>query len=104
MLLLFRGTGYLQGRRCCCRRTGAPICATGLSWLHAVALSLVVVGIEILGLGEAVLEEGRGAGALEAAQLALTGLSRVRGEGGGAVRVVDAQVVFVPVASVLGQP
>ena len=74
-----------------------------LSWLRLVG-GFLVIGIEFVGLGEAVVEEGRGAGPLEAAQAPLAGLAGVGGEAGGAGGVIDAQVVFVPVAAVLAQP
>jgi hypothetical protein len=51
-----------------------------------------------------VLEEGRGAGSFMATQPSLAGFAGVRGEGRGACRVVDSQMVLVPVASVFAQP
>lgn len=51
--------------------------------------------------GEAMLEEGRGAGSLCATQASLSRITGVGREGSSACRVVDAQVVLVPVAAVL---
>jgi hypothetical protein len=63
--------------------------------------TFLVLGVKLLGLGEAVLEEGRGAGPLEATEASLARFTGVGRKGGGACRVVDAQVVLVPVAAVL---
>lgn len=57
-----------------------------------------------MGLGKAGLEERRGTGALLATQSSLAGLAGICRKRGGAVGVVEAQVVFVPVAPVLGEP
>lgn len=45
------------------------------------------------------LEEGGRAGAFEATEAAGTCLSRVGGEGRGAGRIVEVEVVLVPVAA-----
>ena len=65
---------------------------------------LVLLCFEFFGLGETVLEEGRGAGPFNASQASLAGVAGVGREAGGAVRVIDAQVVLIPVAAVLAQP
>lgn len=50
------------------------------------------------------LEQSRCAGAFEAAQSPVACFARVRGEGRCARRVVDSQMVFVPVAAMFTQP
>ena len=66
--------------------------------------ALLPFGAELSGLGEAVLEESRGAGPLGATEASLVGVAGTGREGCGAGRVVDAQVVLVPVTAVLAQP
>jgi hypothetical protein len=51
-----------------------------------------------------VLKEGRGAGSFMATQPSLEGFAGVRRESCSARRVVDSQMVLVPVASVFAQP
>jgi hypothetical protein len=51
-----------------------------------------------------VLEEGRGTGSFKAAQPSLAGLAWIGREGRRTRRVVDSEVVLVPVASVFGKP
>jgi hypothetical protein len=67
-------------------------------------LPLLLLGVELLGLGKAMLEEGRGAGPFNASQASLAGVAGVGREAGGAARVINAQVVLIPVAAVLAQP
>jgi hypothetical protein len=50
------------------------------------------------------LEEGRGTGAFEATQPSLARLAWIRREGRSARRVVDSEVVLIPVAPVFAQP
>lgn len=50
------------------------------------------------------LEEGRGARSFEAAESSLASLARIRGKSADSGRVVDAQVVLVPVAAMFVQP
>jgi hypothetical protein len=70
-----------------------------------VSLSVHVgVGIKLAWLGEAGVEEGRGAGPFQATEAAAACIAGVFGEGGSAVRVVEAQVVAIPVAAVFGEP
>ena len=65
---------------------------------------LVLLCFEFFGLGETVLEEGRGTGSFKAAQSSLAGLAWIGREGRRTRRVVDSEVVLVPVASVFGEP
>jgi hypothetical protein len=66
--------------------------------------AFLVFGVELFGLREAVLEGRRGAGSLLPTQPPLARLARVGRKGRTARGVVDAQVVPVPVASMLTQP
>ena len=80
-------------------RTGLAIPGTFI-----LLFLFLLFDVELLGLGKAVLEEGRGAGPFNASQASLAGVAGVGREAGGAVRVIDAQVVLIPVAAVLAQP
>ena len=96
LVLLLRASRNLQARRLgpLCRRLA---CLT--------ILGLLVLCVNVFRLREAVLEEGRGAGAFEACQTSIARAAAVGGgEGGGAGRVVDVQVVLVPVAAMGPQP
>ena len=108
ILLLRRCARYRQRwGRAGARRGGSTsltIPNTFLLLLLLLLLLLFLLDIELLGLGKAVLEEGRGAGPFNASQTSLAGVAGIGREAGGAVRVIDAQMVLVPVAAVLAQP
>ena len=82
--------------------------STGLSLAIPSAflplIFLLFFGVELLGLGKAVLEKCGGAGPFNASQASLAGVAGIGREAGGAVRVINAQVVLIPVAAVLAQP
>jgi hypothetical protein len=103
VLLLRRCARYGQRWGRAGARSGG---STGLAVLSTFLLFplLLLLGVELLGLGKAVLEESRGAGPFNASQASLAGVAGIGREASGAARVIDAQVVLIPVAAVLAQP
>lgn len=98
IILLRRSTRDLNCGRC--PRLGVYRSALAIG----LPILLFLLG-DFLWLREAMLEKGGGAGPLEAGQATLFRLSGVRGgEGRGAGRVVDVEVVFVPIAPIRLQP
>ena len=107
VLLLRRCARYGQRwGRAGARRGGSTSLAIPSTFLFLLLLLLLLflLDVELLWLGKAVLEEGRGAGPFNASQASLAGVAGIGREAGGAVRVIDAQVVLIPVAAVLAQP
>ena len=105
VLLLRRCARYGQRwGRAGARRGGSTSLAIPSTFLLLLLLFLFLLDVELLWLGKAVLEEGRGAGPFNASQASLAGVAGIGREAGGAVRVIDAQVVLIPVAAVLAQP
>ena len=106
VLLLLRCARYGQRwGRAGARRGGSTSLAVSSTFLLLLLfLFLFLLDVELLWLGKAVLEEGRGAGPFNASQASLAGVAGIGREAGGAVRVIDAQVVLIPVAAVLAQP
>ena len=100
IVLLRRTSRDLQRWGRTAARGGVAIHAAGL----CIWCAFLLFGVEFFGLREAVLEESRGAGPIGSTQASLAGFAGIRREGRGACRVVDAQVVLVPVAAVLAQP